>query len=62
MNDWQVIILEELKSINRKIERLEDKINIELAPLKRNTTQVRFTAVLLTALVPLAGVLYSIFK
>ena len=64
MNDWQVVILEELKAINRKLERLEDRFNgqldtleeqvdNELEPLKRHVTQVRFAALLLTIIAPL---------
>jgi hypothetical protein len=30
MNDWQIVVLEELKAINRKLERLEDKLDNDI--------------------------------
>ena len=36
MNDWQVLILEELKALNRKIERLDDKLDADHVQLMRN--------------------------
>jgi len=64
MNEWQVVVLEELKSINRKLERLEDnfrgelndlegRVDHELEPIKKHVTQVRFTAVLISVAAPL---------
>jgi len=64
MNEWQVVVLEELKAINRKLERLEDnfrgelsdleeRVDHELEPIKRHVTQVRFTALLISIAAPL---------
>lgn len=64
MNEWQVVVLEELKSINRKLERLEDnfrgelsdlegRVDHELEPIKKHVTQVRFTALLISIAAPL---------
>lgn len=64
MNEWQVVVLEELKAINRKLERLEDnfrgelndlegRVDHELEPIKKHVTQVRFTAVLISVAAPL---------
>jgi hypothetical protein len=72
MNDWQTIIVEELKSINRKLERLEDNLegqvrtlehdfHNELAPIKKHVTQVKLISVLFTTIVPLALAAYKVF-
>ncbi len=62
MNDWQVIILEELKALNRKVERLDLKIDHELMPIRAHVTQVRFFSILLLAAFPLIGWLYKTFR
>lgn len=34
MNDWQMVVVEELKAINRKMERIEDSLNRDLKSLE----------------------------
>lgn len=63
MDDWQIVVLEELKAINRKLERLEDNVDSEmndleakvtkdLEPIKRHVTQVKLIALLASLLIP----------
>jgi hypothetical protein len=61
MTDWQEMVLEELKALNRKLERLDVKMDEEIEPLKKHVTQVRFGAFMVSALTPLFITLYKTF-
>ena len=62
MNTWEDLVIAELKSLNRKLERLDERMTSELDPIKAHVTQVRFAAILLSVIAPLvmAAIAYVI--
>jgi hypothetical protein len=53
MNDWQEVVIEELKSLNRKLERLDSKMDKEIDPIKAHVAQVRLVGILVSISAPL---------
>jgi len=53
MTDWQILIVDELKSLNRKLERLEDQLEKDVDPLKRHMVQSKFVGKVLLIVLPI---------
>ena len=52
MDDWQNLIVRELEAVNRKLEKIDERMNKELDPIKRHVTQVRLFGSLLIIVLP----------
>lgn len=61
MNDWQEMVLEELKALNRKLERMDQKFNDDLDPIKSHVSRVQFVGLLISIAIPIGISVLALF-